>query len=136
MPDVHLRLGNVDYLCDVTVVDTLAESNLQTAATGPGKLAEKAARSKVRKYADTQRAMEARHHPFAVETMGGLSDSALNLIREIHNTAGSHCTWRDADVIGGHLLKSVAIAVQSCSGMALRMSLERQMVAALGGRAA
>ena len=51
-------------------------------------------------------------------------------------SASSHCTWRDADAIGSHLLDSVAIAVQSCTGMALRASREREMTRALGARAA
>ena len=32
------------------------------------------------------------HLPFAVETMGGLSESALPLLREIHHSASTHCT--------------------------------------------
>jgi len=31
--------------------------------------------------------MQAVHLPFAVETMGGLSDTALQLLREIHHSA-------------------------------------------------
>jgi len=34
-------------------------------------------------------------------------------------TTSTHCTWRDANAIGAHLLDSVAIAVQRCTGMAL-----------------
>ena len=76
------------------------------------------------------------HLPFAVETMGGLSKSALQLVREIHHSASTHCTWRNADTIGSHLLDCVAIAVQKCTGMALRASVERETTRALGARAA
>ena len=34
--------------------------------------------------------------------------------------------WRDVDASGSHLLDSVAIAVQRCSGMAVRASVERE----------
>ena len=80
--------------------------------------------------------MRAVHLPFAVETMGGLSKSALQLVREIHHSASTHCTWRNADAIGSHLLDCVAIAVQRCTGMALRASVERETTRALGARAA
>jgi len=103
----------------VTVADTLADSNLAVSKLGPGRLARKKAEEKVEKYALAAAASQATHLPFAVETMGGLSESALRLLREIHHSASTHCTWRDADAIGSHLLDSVAIAVQKCTGMAL-----------------
>lgn len=135
-PDLHILLDNKEYLCDVTVVDTLAASNLATAAAGPGALANEAAAEKQRKYAETESSMQAEHWPFAVETMGGLSESALQLVREIHNSALSHHTWRDADAIGSHLLNSIAIAVQRCTGMALRESLEKDVERVYGPQVA
>ena len=39
-------------------------------------------------------------------------------------------------LIGSHLLDCVAIAVQRCTGMALRASVERETTRALGARAA
>ena len=104
------------------MVDTLADSNLATAATGPARLAKEAARGKVDKYKLAADAMRAVHLPFAVETMGGLSESAQQLIRQIHHSAGDHNTWRDAAIIGTHLVDAVAIAVQRCTDMALQKS--------------
>ena len=106
------------------------------AAIGPGALANEAAAEKQRKYAATASSMHAEHWPFAVETMGGLSISALQLVREIHHSALSHRTWRDADAIGSHLLNSIAIAVQRCTGMALRESLEREVERVYGPQVA
>ena len=122
--------------CDVTVADTLADGNLPHSKLGPGRLADKKAEMKERKYRRVAAEMQAVHLPFAVETMGGLSESALRLLREIHHSASTHCTWRDADAIGSHLLDSVAVAVQRCTGMALRASVEREATRALGARAA
>ena len=62
--------------------------------------------------------MNATHLPFAVETMGGLSTAAQQLVHEIHNSTGTHCTWRDAKLIGTHQIDSVAIAVQRYTGNA------------------
>ena len=90
---------------------------LATAATGPARLAKEAARGKVDKYKLAADAMRAVHLPFAVETMGGLSESAQQLIRQIHHSAGDHNTWRDAAIIGTHLVDAVAIAVQRCTAM-------------------
>lgn len=136
IPDLVIYLGNKAYLCDVTVADTLADSNLAAAARRPGQLAKEAARKKEEKYQLVAEAMGATHLPFAVETMGGLSESAQQLIREIHHSASTHCSWRDADAIGTHLVDSIAIAVQRCTGMALQASMDREMELAMGARAA
>ena len=80
--------------------------------------------------------MRAEHLPFAVETMGGLSRSAQQLLAEIHHSASTHCTWWDADAVGSHLLDSVAVAVQRCTSMALRASVERETALVMGVRAA
>ena len=50
--------------------------------------------------------------------------------------AGSHCTWRDVNAIGKHLVAAVAIAVQRCTGMALQASADREMRMAMGEEAA
>ena len=71
-------------------------------------------------------AMDAVHLPFAVETTGGLSETAQRLIREIHHSASTHWSWRDANAIGTHLVDSIAIAVQRCTGMVLRASMKRE----------
>ena len=81
-------------------------------------------------------AMRAVHLPFAVETMGGLSESAQQLIRQIHHSAGDHNTRRDAAIIGTHLVDAVAIAVQRCTGMALQKSQWRERQVAMGAQAA
>jgi len=135
VPDLVIYLGNVAYLCDVTVVDTLADSNHTTASRGPAKLADAAAKAKVDKYSLVAAAMHATHRPFAVESMGGLSDSAQQLLREIHNAASSGCTWRDAWDIGNHLVDSIAIAVQRCNGQAQQASVEMEARVALGAAA-
>ena len=136
IPDLLIYLDNQAFLCDVTVADTLADGNLPHSKLGPGRLADKKAEMKEGKYSRVAAELQAVHLPFAVETMGGLSKSALQLLREIHHSASTHCTWRDADAIGSHLLDSVAVAVQRCTCMALRASVERETTAALGARAA
>ena len=116
----------------------MANCNLTTAASGPARLAEAAARGKVDKYELAADAMRAVHLPFAAETiiMGGLSESAQQLIREIHHSAGNHNTWRDAAIIGTHIVDAVAIAVQRCTGMALQRSQWREREVAMGAEAA
>ena len=46
IPDLLIHMNGQVFLCDVTVADTLADSNLATAATGPARLAKEAARGK------------------------------------------------------------------------------------------
>ena len=48
----------------------------------------------------------------------------------------NHRTWRDAGIIGKHLVDAVAIAVQRCTGMALQRSQRAERDAAMGVRAA
>ena len=76
--------------------------------------------------------------PFSIHKQlhGRGSDETLVLVREIHHSALSHRTWRDADAIGSHLLNSVAIAVQRCTGMALRESLEKEVERVYGPQVA
>ena len=78
----------------------------------------------------------ATHLPFAVETMGGLSESAQQLLRELHHSVSTCATWRDADAIGAHLLDSIGIAVQRGSGLAIRTSMDREMRRVFGAEAA
>ena len=67
-----IHLGNRAYLCDVTVADNLADSNLAKASDRPGQLARQKAKDKIAKYKDVAEQMSAVHLPFAVEAMGGL----------------------------------------------------------------
>ena len=136
IPDLVIYLGNKAYLCDVVVSDTLAKTNLAASSRRPGQLAREAAREKEGKYERVAAGMGAVHLPFSVETMGGLSESAQQLIMEIHHSASTHCTWRDADAIGTHLVDSIAIAVLRCTGMALQASVDREMGRAMGARVA
>ena len=76
------------------------------------------------------------HLPFATETTGGLSKSAQDLIAAITHSAEQHCTWREPGEIGAHLVNAIAIAVQRCTGLALRISLEKERRVALGAAAA
>jgi hypothetical protein len=131
-----IHLDGKQYLCDVVVSDTLARSNLDVSTKGPARLANAQARKKEAKYSNTTAALHAVHLPFSVETMGGLSRTAMQLIREIHHSADTHCTWRDASGIGAHLLDCIAISVQRCVGMALRASIEMEARVALGAAAA
>ena len=80
------------------MADTLADTTLTAASRRIGQLAREAARKKEDTYKHAAEAMGAVHLP-CVETMGGLSESAQQLNREIHHTCSSHCTWRDANAI-------------------------------------
>ena len=44
--------------------------------------------------------------------------------------------WREQTAIGAHLVNAIAIAVQRCTGLALRVSLEKERRVALGVAAA
>ena len=89
IPDLVIHLDAKLFLCDVVVSDTLAKINLPCSKRGPGCLAEKRAHEKLSKYSDCAAAMGATHLPFAVETIGGLSESAQQLLRELHHSVST-----------------------------------------------
>ena len=64
------------------------------------------------------------------------ASSRLQPEAQRHHSAGDHNTWRDAAIIGTHLVDAVAIAVQRCSGMALHKSQWRERQVAMGAQAA
>ena len=115
----------------MTDADTVAESKLAIASSGAARLADEAARKKEAKYREVAAAVHAVHLQFAVETMSRLSETAQQLLREIHHAASSGCTWRDADSIGSHLVDCIAVAVQRCNGKALQASVEMETRVAL-----
>ena len=80
--------------------------------------------------------MGATHLPFAVEPMGEWSESAQQLLRELHHSVSTGGTWRDADSIGAHLLDSIAFAVQRGSGLAIRTSADNELRLVFGAEAA
>ena len=59
LPDLLIYLNHTPFLCDITVINTLADSNLATASKGAGLMAKKAAVGKVAKYQATADAMHA-----------------------------------------------------------------------------
>ena len=116
-PDLLVQMSNRALICNVTVVDTLADSSLALAGQGrPSWRTRRHARmvDKPMLAADTMRPV---HLPFAVETTGRLSESARQLIRQMRRSAGSHSTCRDADVNSTQLVDAVAIAEQRCTAL-------------------
>ena len=68
----------------------------------------------------------------------GVSSLCLSARRQgiPHHSAGDHNTWRDAAIIGTHLVDAVAIAVLRCTGMALQKSQWRARQVAMEAQAA
>ena len=61
----------------------------------------------------------------------------MRVAREWWSSASrSDSTHAYANAIGSHLLNNVAIAVQRCTNMALRASMEQEMTRALGASVA
>lgn len=63
---------------------------MDTAATGPGTLTDRATEEKREKSNKTGQSTDAIHWPFAVETMGALSEQVLQLFRKIHSSAEAY----------------------------------------------
>ena len=72
---------------------------------------------KIKKYAELTRQQDAVFVPFAAETCGGLGPQALKLLKLISVRAIEHLSiWPHHDIVG-HMLSSVAIAIQKGNSM-------------------
>ena len=107
-PPVNVLHGNV------TVVDTLAQSNLNHSIHVAGSAAEAAAEFKNRKYSALSR-----YHqfvPFALETLGPICRAASDLITELSKRT-SERSWESRE--GDFLFQRFSIAVQRGNAAAL-----------------
>jgi len=79
--------GGKPLVWDVTVVNTLAQSYVDRAATGVGAVAEMAAEQKAKKYHN----LSSDHifQPIAIENLGAFSSSSLEFLGELGRRLGS-----------------------------------------------
>ena len=99
---------------DVTVATTLAGSYITTTARSAGAAAEMAATRKMAKYADLPASYT--FQPIALETMGPINESAVNLLTEIGNKI-SAVSGEDRE--GHFLFQRLSIALQRFNSILL-----------------
>ena len=111
------------FIIDVSVRHPTARSHVAVGARGPLKVAEQAAREKTRKYEGMAAGLHAQFVPFILETYGGWSSGAANLVRRWVKTAlEQDDTWGSAE-LHQDLKMCVAVAIQKWNAAAIMASL-------------
>jgi hypothetical protein len=110
-PDLQLIMDQYNKLIDVTIVHPTCSSHIKQAQTQL-KTAHDACELKKNKYNKLAIQQQAQFIPFAIETFGGLSESARNLINEIAIFATDHLSAWSREEIIENLNSSIACAVQ------------------------
>ena len=110
--DLHFSFPGQQILSDVVISHPLCPSHVRMCSKKQLNLAEWAARKKHHSYDDVARQHHMRLLPFSVETMGGLSSEAAELIEQIGLACRDHVCLQTHDSIARGVLASVAVAVQ------------------------
>jgi hypothetical protein len=116
-PDLQLIMDQYNKLVDVTIVHPTCPSHVKQAQTQL-KAAHDACDTKTNKYMKLAQQQSADFVPFALESYGGISDSANDLINEISVFASEHLSaWSKEEIIDD-LTSAIACAVQRGNAIA------------------
>lgn len=116
-PDLQLIMDQFNKLIDVTIVHPTCPSHIKQAQTQL-KTAKYACDQKIQKYSNLAQQQSADFIPFAIESYGGLSESASSLINEIAVFATEHLSAWSKEEIMTDLTSSIACAVQRGNAIA------------------
>ena len=108
-PDLQITFPNQHILTDVVISHPTCPSHMQAASTKQVATAEAAAITKHSTYDKLAITQHARFLPFSVETMGGMSVEAVELVEQIGLACRDHLT------LATH--ESIARGVEGVSGM-------------------
>jgi hypothetical protein len=127
-PDLQISFPGQHILTDVVVSHPLCPSHVHDAARKPLAVAEQAARGKHRSYDETARLHHMRLLPFSVESMGGLSSEAEQLVEQIGLACRDHLTLETHESIARGVRAAVAVAVQKGNAMAVLAGYSRAVM--------
>jgi hypothetical protein len=116
-PDLQLIMDQYNKLIDVTIVHPTCPSHVKQAQTQL-KTAQDACETKTNKYMKLAQQQSADFVPFALESYGGISDSANDLINEISVFASEHLSAWSKEEIVEDLTSAIACAVQRGNAIA------------------
>jgi hypothetical protein len=110
-PDLHISFPGQQILTDVVISHPLCPSHVDKSSTKQLVLAEWAALKKHKSYDHVARHHHMRLLPFSVETMGGLSKEAQQLIEQIGLACRDHLCLETHESIARGVMASVAVFV-------------------------
>jgi hypothetical protein len=127
-PDLQISFPGQHILTDVVVSHPLCPSHVHDAARKPLAVAEQAARGKHRSYDETARLHHMRLLPFSVESMGGMSSEAEQLVEQVGLACRDHLTLETHESIARGVRAAVAVAVQKGNAMAVLAGYSRAVM--------
>ena len=127
-PDLQIVLPGASILTDVVVSHPLAPSHVSVASSKVLAVAQQAAKRKQAKYKDVAATQHAHFIPFAVETTGGISQEAAQLIDQISLACKDHLTLPSHQSYANIVHSSIAIAVQKGNALAIHAGYSRAIM--------
>jgi hypothetical protein len=127
-PDMQISFPGQLILSDVVISHPLCPSHVSAASRKRLLVAEEAAQRKHSKYDQVARLHRMRLLPFSVETMGGLSREAEQLVEQIGLACRDHLTLETHERIAKGVRASVAVAVQKGNAMTVQAGYSRAVM--------
>lgn len=122
----YLSLNTTKHiLSDVVISHPLCPTHYRAAARGHTEVAEQAATRKHDKYNQVAHDHDARLIAFSVETMGGMSEEAEELVEQISLACTDHLVLRTHAHIARGVRASVAVQVQKGNALAVLAGYSR-----------
>jgi hypothetical protein len=131
-PDLQIVFPNQHILTDVVISHPTCPSHIVAASAKQLATAEQAAVTKHTTYDQLAVEQQARFLPFSVETMGGMSKEAVELVEQIGLACRDHLTLATHESIARGVRASVACAIQRGNAMTVLAVYSRAVMQ--GGR--
>ena len=120
----------LSILTDVVVSHPLAPSHFPTAASRPLTTANQAALRKHSKYTHLANTQQAHFIPFSVETSGGMTEEAEELVDQLSLACKDHLTLPSSKPFANSIRSSIAIAIQRGNALAIHAGFSRAVMRA------
>jgi hypothetical protein len=127
-PDLQIILPGASILTDVVCSHPLAPSYLSLASSSRLAVAQRAARQKQVHYLEVASTQLAHFIPFAVETTGGISKDAEQLIDQLSLACKDHLTLPSHHPFANSVHSSIAIAIQRGNALAIQAGYSRAVM--------
>ena len=126
-PDLHIVIPNRSILVDVVCSHPLAPSHLSAASNRRLATANQAGLRKINKYKSVAATQQAHFLPFSVETTGGMTEDAEELVNQLSLARQDHLT---VPSFAHSVRSSIAIAIQKGNAIAIQAGFSRAMMRA------
>jgi hypothetical protein len=126
-PDLQIIFPSRHIITDVVIPHPLAPSHLHRASNRAAATAELAASRKVKKYAQVSQTQHASFIPFAVESTGGMSVGARELLQQIALASNDHLRLDPEQARVGAMQGAVAIAIQRGNALCMFAGMSRAL---------